>query len=66
MSVSTEIQQSLLSAPGHKGTLADKPIWFRDTRHYLVYSAARVNAMTLLNLTALQLESELSAVAEEA
>jgi len=37
---------------------ADKPIWFRDTHHYLVSGAVRVNAMTLLNFTELQLESE--------
>ena len=44
--------------PAQKSMHADKPIWFRDTHHYLVSGAVRVNAMTLLNFTELQLESE--------
>jgi len=45
---------------------ADKPIWIRHTRHYLVSGLVRVNAIILLNLTELQLDSALEAVAEEA
>ena len=37
---------------------ADKPIWFRHTRYYLVSGVVRVNAMTLLNFTELRVESE--------
>jgi hypothetical protein len=55
---SIRIATIFVIGPAQKSMRADKPIWFRHTRQYLVSGAVRVNAMTLPNFTELKLESE--------
>jgi hypothetical protein len=58
MSIRSGNAKNFVIGHARKSIQADKPIWFRHTRYYLVSGAVRVNAMTLPNFTELRLESE--------